>query len=173
MEEGHATALGPITHPQTVEMVRASDYEKLEAELLAQLAKDAIALKQGLELATELLEELERELREECEGEGLEEFDEGDLRANLYNLAYAARETLEARVALQSTTDPDPEEEPVEGDETEYIEKGNEAEKAELEAKNLRACAQNVVNAYSNPSPGPEKWEKLRQKIEYLREALR
>lgn len=38
---------------------------------------------------------------------------------------------------------------------------------------NLEACAENVVHAWDNPSPGAEKWDRLRQKIEYLREALR
>lgn len=37
---------------------------------------------------------------------------------------------------------------------------------------NLRATAQNVINAFDNPSPGPEKWDRLREKINYLREVL-
>lgn len=41
------------------------------------------------------------------------------------------------------------------------------------EIANLRACATNVIHAWDNPSPGPEKWDRLRQKIEYLREAIR
>lgn len=44
----------------------------------------------------------------------------------------------------------------------------------ELRAQNanLRACAANVLAAWDSPSPGTEKWDRLRQKFQYLREAL-
>lgn len=49
------------------------------------------------------------------------------------------------------------------------------AEKQRDEAqssRNLKATAQNVLSAWDNPSPGPEKWDRVRQKMEYLREAV-
>lgn len=48
----------------------------------------------------------------------------------------------------------------------------DQLEEGDDESRNLRACAQNVLNAWLNPHKGMEGWDRLRQKMDYLAEAL-